>query len=150
MTRVPGHVVRRIEQLTGLPFWTIVENHACNGESVNSAAKLMGYANPEGLRRLVKKHGKQHLFEGQTRRPTTRQGPSTEAQINAWVKTISEVNARRKARLEFQFEGVTGTLKDHALRKGVNYTTVLYRRKKGWPIEAALANRMTNKRGQTA
>lgn len=141
--RVPGHVARRVEAEFDQPFWEVVAGFARDGESLNGTALILGYCNPDGLRTLVQRHNQGHLFHAKKHdcngwKSAMVGTPRTAAQRAAGRATMDRNNAERNKSLTFEFEGFTGTLKDHALNRGLVYNTVWTRRKRGMSLEKAL------------
>ena len=143
MSRRPGHIMRLVEKEYNQPFWDVVAGYGADGESIHATALILGYKAGEGLRTLIRAHGKEHLF------------PKTAHATNGWVRGIKDqkaspaklaasratINIARAAfiaKKSFEHDGFVGTFGQHCERAGVNKSTARVRMHRVKTLEQAL------------
>ena len=138
-----GHIMRMVEAEYGQPFWDVVAGYLADGESIHSTSLILGYSTGSGLQDLIKRHG------------MTDKLPIRKGKSNAWLhankhrviseegkavlrKNMTKVNKARNEEYSFKYQGHIDTLKGHAARLGLKYSTVWMRCKRGMTREQAL------------
>ena len=54
---MPSKIIDQTEEEFGEPFWDVVRGFAADNYACDTTAKILGYAQPNSFRRLIKSHG---------------------------------------------------------------------------------------------
>lgn len=133
---------REVEAEHGLPFWEVVKGYADDGESKAATASILGYSET-AFRNLVSRYGFQRWFPapGQSNASRAankgRSWAGTPAQRAAFARGRQHAGDRLAVLVELN--GVTASVKEHALRQGLKPATVYMRRWRGLPVDKAFA-----------
>ena len=129
----PTPIQDAVEVKHGKPFWDVVKQFASDGESINNTARLLGYAHPNPLHKLVRKKGVTRWFRAPTH---------TNSYLNA--KVPGNRNRKKASRgiqalvRSFALEGRYDSLAGHCRRRGLNRKTVGARLFRGWTLQDAM------------
>lgn len=131
-----------IEEEYGFPFWEVVKGFADDGESKAATASILGYSET-AFRNLVNRYGFARWF------PPCGQANASRAanKGRSWAGTPTQRAALAKGRVHagdhlsvlVELDGLTASIKEHALRRGLKPATVYMRRTRGWPLDEAFS-----------
>lgn len=118
--------IKKIEEEYGEPFEDVVRGYAEMGYSSRDIARLLGWSYETGMYYWLKKLGIKIHWEGsKSAKSREKAAQKTPAQEEV-VRRLVEQNKKAHG---FFYGGEFGTLKDHAIRLGLNPKTVLWRRR---------------------
>ena len=141
-----GKIALAVEDEYGEPFWDVVKQYADDGESISATAVILGYANEAGLLYHLRNNSAREWFKPHTQSNGWREARIATRGRKASAKARAELDKARSAYHEAKKVlafGISDTITGHALRHGMNISTVRNRmRRLSMSLEKALTMKL--------